>query len=518
MFKKILIKLKPILLDLLRRIEQLEQGLSFQQRVKIKKTKALQLPEKLLFFIFVLVLFISVLVKILWSEKDVSIAFLFMRLLSLGFFLFFISEMVLKHFKLPVVNIVQLDKNNKKNFVIFWTMSTLNLVVILLYNLNSLNFYLFPTLGIVLLVGILLGVAYGSLFVLVNMFIVSFFYFKNDSKVYLYMLYYLLVSMYALTFIEKIFSRKDLFKVIAKCVVFSFASSLLIEVFLGNTNILNFKFLLSLKEGNNINILSLLVNNALNGFISFSILSIFLSPFENIYQKITNIKLVELSDFNNPLLKRLMSEAPGTYHHSIMVSTLAENVALKLGLNSLLCKVASFYHDIGKLIKPEYFIENQSFLQKGHDIDINTSLSALIIINHVKEGVKLAHEYKLDKEIIDIIEQHHGDSVIYGLYDKNLEFNGFNKDLLRYPGVKPQTKEAAVIMICDSCEAACRSIKEPDAQKIKQTVESVINTKFIDGQFDETPLTLRDLYIISNIVTQMLISLYHLRTRQEKSG
>lgn len=517
MFKKTIIKLKPILLDLLKKIEQIEQGLSFQQRIKIKKTRIIQLPEKLVFFIFVLVLFISILIKILWVEKNVSFIFLLIRFLSLSILLFFVSEAILKHSKTFKTKGISSDKNTKKNFAIFWTMSILNVVIVLFYILNNINFYLFPIVGVVILVGILLGVEYGGLFILVNMFIVSFFYFNGNNKVYLYMLYYFLISIYSLSFVENIYSRKDLFKTITKCMLFSFILSLLLEVFLGDLNIFNLKPAFSFK-GNNINIFGSFINNILNGFISFSILSIFLSPFENIYQKITNIKLVELSDFNNPLLKRLMSEAPGTYHHSIMVSTLAENVALKLGLNSLLCKVASFYHDIGKLIKPEYFIENQTFLQKNQDIDINKSLSALIIINHVKEGIKLASEYKLDREIIDIIEQHHGDSVIYGLYDKNLEFNGINKDLLRYPGVKPQTKEAAVIMICDSCEAACRSIKEPDAQKIKQTVESVINTKFIDGQFDETPLTLRDLYIISNVVTQMLISLYHLRSRQEKNG
>ncbi|MCX7910916.1 MAG: HDIG domain-containing protein [Endomicrobia bacterium] len=516
MFKKAIIKIKPLLLDLLKKIEQLEQTMSFQQRISVKKTKIIKLPEKLLSFIFIAVLFISIFIKILWFEKHFSFILILLRLLSLVVLLYLINEIIFQQIKPTIFKIVANFKDeSKKNFVIFWTVVILNIVIVLLYTMNNLSFYLLPNVGIVILVGILLSVLYGIVFVLLNVFIISFFYYTGDGRIYLYILFYFLSSLYALGLAEKIYSRKDIFKAIIKSIVFNFIFSFLIEILISNNvaDIFNIKFSYKLLFKDDIHILGLLVNNFLSGFLSFSILSIFLPPFETIYQKITNIKLVELSDFSSPLLKRLMSEAPGTYHHSIIVSTLSENVASKLGQNSLLCKVASLYHDIGKLIKPEYFIENQSFL-RGPDIDINPSLAALIIINHVKEGVKLAHEHKLDKEIIDIIEQHHGNSVIYGLYDKTLELN-YNKDLIRYPGPKPQSKEAAIIMICDSCEAACRSIKDPDAQKIKQAVESVINTKFIDGQFDETPLTLRDLYIISNIVTQMLISLYHLRIRQK---
>ncbi|MCX7956503.1 MAG: HDIG domain-containing protein [Endomicrobia bacterium] len=519
MFKKTIIKIKPILLNLLKKIEQLEQTMSFQQRIGIKKAKIIKLPEKLVFFIFILVLFVSIFIKILWFEKHFSFILIFFRLLSLIILLYLINEIIFQHIKNTFSRIIANFKNDsKKNFVIFWTIVILNIVIVLLYTINSLSFYLLPIAGVVILVGILLGTLYGTIFILLNAFIISFFYYTGDGRIYLYILFYFLSSLYALGLAEKIYSRKDIFKAIIKSIVFNFIFSFLIEILISNiTDIFNLKFSYKLLFKDDIHIFGLLINNFLSGFLSFSILSIFLPPFETIYQKITNIKLVELSDFSNPLLKRLMSEAPGTYHHSIIVSTLTENVALKLGQNSLLCKVASLYHDIGKLIKPEYFIENQSFL-RSPDIEINPSLSALVIINHVKEGVKLAYEHKLDQEIIDIIEQHHGNSVIYGLYDKNLELNLVNKDLMRYPGPKPQSKEAAIIMICDSCEAACRSIKEPDAQKIKQTVESVINTKFIDGQFDETPLTLRDLYIISNIVTQMLISLYHLRTRRKEIG
>jgi putative nucleotidyltransferase with HDIG domain len=261
-------------------------------------------------------------------------------------------------------------------------------------------------------------------------------------------------------------------------------------------------------------LLRILVENLVGGIFAWLLVIIFLNPIETIYNRTTNIKLVELANFNHPLLKQLVTETPGTYHHSIIISSLAEQAATELHANSLLCKVAAYYHDIGKLSNPEYFIENQISNKNPHK-ELNPSLSGLVIINHVKEGVALAHKYHLDKAIIDIIQQHHGDSLIHGFYEKTLQLgiDGLGENM-RYPGPKPQTKEAVIVMIADSCEAACRSIFEPDVPKIKETVERVINTKFVEGQFDDSPVTLRDLYKIANIMTHMLTSFYHLRTTQ----
>ncbi|MCX7957036.1 MAG: HDIG domain-containing protein [Endomicrobia bacterium] len=519
MFKEIVIKLKPLLVNLLKKVEQVEQNLSFKKRVKLKKTTILNLSDKIFGYIFILVFILSSSIKFLTDESSyfkLSILGIFLQVLSLIFLSYLIFRIVLKLKPITEKVFTTTSEENRKSILIFWTLSLLNLALTILFIVNNFSLYIFPVTGIALLISMLLNFWYGIVFSLVSTFIIGFFYISKEINIYSYLLYYLISSLYALTLFRKIYSRNDLFKSIVSSVLFNFILVFFIEIILGhNDNIFKLSFYHKLFFVGNKSIFVILLETLFSGVFSWIIVSVLLSPLETVYQKATPIKLVELSDFNNILIKKLMTEAPGTYHHSIMVSTLAENVAVKVGASHLLCKVASFYHDIGKLIKPEYFIENQSVIKSSVG-EFNPSLSVLVILNHVKEGVKLGYEHKLDKEIIDIIEQHHGNSVIYGLYDKNLEFD-FNKDVIRYPGPKPQTKEAAIIMICDSCEAACRSIGEPDAQKIKQTVESVINTKFIDGQFDETPFTLRDLYVISNIVTQMLISLYHLRTRQRES-
>ncbi len=250
----------------------------------------------------------------------------------------------------------------------------------------------------------------------------------------------------------------------------------------------------------------------LNGIFSAIIILTFMPLFEKVFSRTTNIKLIELSDFNNPLLKRLMLEAPGTYHHSLMTAAIAEQAADAIHSNSLLARVCSYYHDIGKLKNPEYFIENQGTgVANPHD-PLTPAMSSLILISHVKDGVALAKQHNLDKEIIDNIEQHHGTTMIHFFYHKALESNR-ETDIgnFRYPGPKPKTKVAAIIMIADSAEAACRSIEEPTAVRIQETVEKIINNKFTDGQFSDCPITLRDLQYIRDSVTSSLIGIYHAR-------
>ncbi|MDR2436895.1 MAG: HDIG domain-containing protein [Endomicrobium sp.] len=254
-----------------------------------------------------------------------------------------------------------------------------------------------------------------------------------------------------------------------------------------------------------------LFNSILNGIFSIVILLVFMPLFEKIFSRTTNIKLIELSDFNNPLLKRLMSEAPGTYHHSIMAADIAEQAANVLSENSLLARVGSYYHDIGKLKNPLYFIENQSSGHNPHD-NLSPEMSKIILISHVKEGVILAKKYSIDDEIVNIIEQHHGTTVMHAFYHRALE-KGVQVDMeqFRYPGPKPNTKIAAVIMLADSCEAACRSIEEPSAVRIKDMVEKIINNKFIDGQFSVCPITLKDLELIRDSIISTITGIYHAR-------
>ncbi|MEW6557394.1 MAG: HDIG domain-containing metalloprotein [Elusimicrobiota bacterium] len=251
---------------------------------------------------------------------------------------------------------------------------------------------------------------------------------------------------------------------------------------------------------------------ALNGIFSIMIVLAFLPYLEKFFSKITSIRLLELGDFNQPLLKRLMLEAPGSYHHSLMVASIAEAAAETVGANPLLCRVGAYYHDVGKISTPEYFIENQSALISKHD-DLKSQMSSLVVISHIKEGVRLAQEYGIDKIIIDIIQQHHGTSLVHYFYMKALE-NGISdseKSVYRYPGPKPQIKESAIVMLADAVEAASRTLEEPNFSQLQEMVHKIINNKFIDGQFSEVKLTLADLGKIAEKFVSVLAGIYHSR-------
>ena len=255
-----------------------------------------------------------------------------------------------------------------------------------------------------------------------------------------------------------------------------------------------------------------------NGFLSVILTMGILPYLEELFSITTSIKLLELSDFNQPLLKKLMVEAPGTYHHSIIVGNLVENASELIGANSLLARVGGYYHDIGKLKSPEYFAENQEGLLSKHD-DLTPSMSSLILISHVKEAVDLAREYKLQRPIINIIEQHHGTSLIHYFYHKALEENKASKveeEKYRYPGPKPRTKEAAIVMLADAVEATSRTVEEPSYERLKNMVDKVINDKFIDGQLNDCDITLVNLHRIAESFAHTLTGIYHTRVEYPK--
>jgi putative nucleotidyltransferase with HDIG domain len=251
-----------------------------------------------------------------------------------------------------------------------------------------------------------------------------------------------------------------------------------------------------------------------NGLVSSFIAMGLLPILEQLFKITTNITLLELSDMNHPVLKELILKAPGTYHHSLLVGNLAEAACDAIGANSLLARIGSYYHDIGKIGKAEYFAENETSLRSRHE-DLEPSMSYLVIGNHVKDGVEMAKKHKLNQPIIDIIRQHHGTSIMYFFYKKALEnSNGEEKlkeDEYRYPGPKPQTKEAAVVLLADAVEAASRTLTEPTPGKIRNLVQRLINNKFIDKQLDESDLTLRDLHKISESFVRILIAAFHVR-------
>ncbi len=249
----------------------------------------------------------------------------------------------------------------------------------------------------------------------------------------------------------------------------------------------------------------------LSGFLSVLIVLATLPVLETLFSRTTNIKLIELVDFNNVLLKKLMVEAPGTYHHSLLTASLAEQAATAIGDNSLLARACAYYHDIGKLKNPEYFIENQNTKKNPHD-ELSPSLSGLVLISHVKDGIALAKKYKIDDVIIQAINEHHGTSIIQYFYNKALEQNKeLNEQDFRYPCQKPTTKITAILMIADSVEAISRILPDKNAGKLKEVVEKVINNKFTDGQFSECPITLADLVKIAESMTTTLCGIYHAR-------
>lgn len=226
---------------------------------------------------------------------------------------------------------------------------------------------------------------------------------------------------------------------------------------------------------------------------------------------LSDIKLLQLSSPNQPLMKRLLTKAPGTYHHSVMVANLSETACDAIGANGLLARVGAYYHDIGKTIRPHYFIENQLSIKNPHDF-IEPKESAEIIINHPYDGAVMLKKHKLPKEIIDIAKQHHGTTLLKYFYYKEKEGNKDVKEAdYRYPGPKPQTKEIAVISICDSVEAAVRSLKEPTEEKIEEIVHSIVKDRLLDGQLDESPLTLKELKVIQRTVCEALKGIFHSR-------
>ncbi|RDW21800.1 hypothetical protein CWR45_02520 [Oceanobacillus chungangensis] len=259
---------------------------------------------------------------------------------------------------------------------------------------------------------------------------------------------------------------------------------------------------------------------------SFGIISAFLSVvltigllpfFETVLGVLTDIKLLQLSNPNQPLLKKLLTETPGTYHHSVMVANISETACEAVGANGLLARVGAYYHDIGKTVRPQYFIENQMSNRNPHDF-IDPKESAKIIISHPYDGAKQLKKYKLPKEIIDIAEQHHGTSLLKFFYYKEKEkekereeVGQIDESIFRYPGPKPQTKEAAIICICDSVEAAVRSLNEPTEDKIEEIVAAIINDRMTDGQLDESPLTLKELKIINRTICGTLKGIFHSR-------
>lgn len=356
--------------------------------------------------------------------------------------------------------------------------------------------YIIPVTFSSLLTAILFGI---DISLVVTLFISTFFGVLVGFN-HFYFLYSLLGGIVAGLFGRNVRYRHHFFKVIA-------------PVGLINIILITLWHLIGLK----LTVFSLFQNFSLAlGSIFFSVLlTMFLAPiFERLFDITTDMTLVELADMNHPILKRLSIEAAGTYNHSVLVGNLAESAALRVGANPLLARVASYYHDIGKIANADYFVENCLTLDKSRHNGLDPFVSATIIHGHVKDGVELARKNKLPKVIQDVIIQHHGNSTMSFFYEKALEQDPEKKVVeqnFRYPGPIPQTREAAIIMLADSVEAAARSVGSSSPDILRELVNKIIKDKFISSQLDQSDLTLRDLDEIVEGFMPVLQGIFHSR-------
>lgn len=260
------------------------------------------------------------------------------------------------------------------------------------------------------------------------------------------------------------------------------------------------------------------IGSAFGFMLITAILVVGLLPIlESLFNILTDITLMEYMDPNNDLLRRLTLEVPGTYQHCLVLGNLAEAAAQSIEANGLLCRVATLYHDIGKLNNAHYFTENQQMGVNIHQL-LTPAESAQIIISHVQDGINLAKKYRLPQPFIDIIKEHHGTTLVYYFYCKEVELKGgrmeeVNKDQFRYPGPKPQSKESAIIMIADAIEATSRSLESATEDSLKEMVHKIVKDKADEGQFDECPLTFKDLSKIKSTIVKTLMVTHHVRVK-----
>jgi cyclic-di-AMP phosphodiesterase PgpH len=320
--------------------------------------------------------------------------------------------------------------------------------------------------------------------------------FQNRFDIFVY---FFLNSLMAAYWMQNCRERKVFIKAGLKLGVLNIILATVIDVYIGGSSI--FKLLWDWAF-------------AFSGGVGAGIVTAGFAPLMEIaFDFTTDIKLLELANFDQPILRRLMLEAPGTYHHSVIVGTMVEAAASEIGANPLLAKVCGYFHDIGKIKKPLYFIENQADGVNRHD-KLAPSMSSLILIAHIKDGAEIAKQHKLGHAIIETIRQSHGTSLISYFYEKAKQLkgeDGVNIDDFRYPGPRPQTREAGLVMLADAVEAASRTLANPTPSRIQGLVQNLINKIFSDGQLDNCELTLKDLHNIAKSFNKILNGIHHHR-------
>jgi putative nucleotidyltransferase with HDIG domain len=251
---------------------------------------------------------------------------------------------------------------------------------------------------------------------------------------------------------------------------------------------------------------------AINAFLSIAIAFLMLPVVEGLFGMTSDITLLELSDLNRPLLKRLQLEAPGTYHHSMVVGSLAEAGAEAISANSLLARVQAYYHDIGKLSKPEYYAENEPASSRSRHDKLSPSMSTLVLKSHIAEGLDMARKHRLPMAVQDAIPEHHGTMVMAFFYHKALEQDpNARREDFSYPGPKPRSKETAILMLADGVEGASRALAEPTPSRVRGLVSRIVDERVQQGQMDECGLTLQDLARVRDAFFPVLTAIFHVR-------
>ncbi|MEJ5307334.1 MAG: HDIG domain-containing metalloprotein [candidate division WOR-3 bacterium] len=369
-----------------------------------------------------------------------------------------------------------------------------------LINLGVYGFlYEFPNIEYIvplILTSILLSLLYSKTFSLITLlFILTSLILYSGMRLY-GLLAVLISSIYSIFFIKDENLKKNFFGIVFKISVINLSLAFFIELY---------------RESSMSNIFISMVYSFINPVLSFVLMMFSIKYIENLLQRLTNVTLFELSDLNNELLKELSEKTSGTYNHSIIVSRLAEKIAQEIDADVLLVRVGSYYHDIGKMQKPEYFIENQFKGVNPHE-NLPYEISAEIIIEHVQNGLKLAQKYKLPETIRRFIITHHGTTTVGYFYEKAKESKkNFNPEQFRYPGPLPSSKEETIVMLSDSIEAAVRSISITDDEILKEIIEKIINNRIEENQFIESEITLKDIEKIKEVSFEFFKGIYHPR-------
>ncbi|AXT20148.1 HDIG domain-containing protein [Flavobacteriaceae bacterium AU392] len=419
-----------------------------------------------------------------WSEANyiwILIAYALLVALALLMLLLF-----LRKYRLEVY------KNNTKVTFIFFNIALMVLLTILTVNYNSTYIYIVPLCILPLILKAFFDARLGLFAHVITVLLLGFVVPNN----YEYMFLQIIAGIVTILTVSELYKRANLF--------ISVGQITLIYI------IAYFAFFV-IHEGS----IETLKWETFTLFILGGLATLFVQPliyaYEKIFGLVSDVSLLELSDTNSKLLKELSNKSPGTFHHSLNVANLAEAAANEIGANSMLTRVGALYHDIGKMKNPTYFTENQSTGINPHD-ELSSKESASIIIDHVIDGIEIAKKNKLPDRVIDFIRTHHGTSLVYYFYNKEKGLEAeVNESDFRYPGPRPYSKETAILMMCDSVEAASKSLKEPTSTKIDTFIETIINKQIENEQFLNANITFKEIQSIKKVLKHKLANIYHLR-------